>query len=225
MTRILVTRPGGASARWRTLGTVLDAPVMRIQPVPWTAPDDAPEAVLLTSGNAVRCAGSLARLYHQLPAFAVGVATATAARAGGWHDVRDGGGTVATMFGTVAKAGFVRALHLAGVDRTDVAPPPTLMVEVREVYAALPVALPASVLEALATGSIDLIPLYSPRSAAEFARQVDATVVSRAGLQLAAISPAVAAAAGTGWGSVVIAATPDDDALFAAAAAVCDKAR
>ncbi len=225
MTRILVTRPGGASARWRTLGEVIDAPVLRIAPRPWSPPERAPAAVILTSANAVRCAGGRAAPFQHLPAFAVGVATATAARAAGWRDVRDGGGTVAALCDTVVAAGFSRALHLAGADRTAAVPPPGLSVEVRDVYAALPVALPTAVLGQLATGAIDLVPLYSPRSAAEFARQIDGAAVARALLTLVAISRAAAAAAGTGWRHVAVAESPDDDALFAAAAGVCDKAR
>ena len=224
MTRILVTRPGGASARWRALGEVIDAPVLRIEPCPWLPPDEIPEAVILTSSNGVRCAGSNAELYQHLPAFAVGAATATAAQAAGWRDVRDGGGTVAALFDSVVAAGFTRVLHLAGADRTAALPPIGLSVEVREVYAAVPVALPAAVLRLLATGAIDLVPVYSPRSAAEFARQVDAAGIARARLSLAAISIAAAAAAGTGWRHVAIAALPTEDALLALAAGVCDKA-
>lgn len=225
MTRILATRPGGASARWRTLGEVIDAPVLAIEPIQWSPPVRVPEAVILTSANGVRGAGATAQSYHDLPAFAVGAVTATAARAAGWRDVRDGGGTVAALFDTVVAVGFAQVLHLAGANRTSVAPPPGLTVEIRDVYAAVPVALPASALDLLATGAIDLVPLYSPRSAAEFARQIDAAGIARTPLTLVAISAAAAAAAGTGWGHVAVAPTPDDAALFAAATAVCDKAR
>ena len=43
-------------------------------------------------------------------------------------------------------------------------------------------------------------------------------------LALAALSPAVAAAAGAGWRAVAVADSPDDRALVAAASALCDKA-
>jgi uroporphyrinogen-III synthase len=224
VTRILVTRPGGASARWQVLGVVIEAPVLAIEPRPWVPPDTAPDAIAFTSANGVRCAGEIATPYHDLPAFAVGAATAAAARTGGWRDVRDGGGTVVALFDAVAAAGLSRVLHLAGVDRTTASPPPGVSIEVRDVYRAVAVALSATVLDLLATGAIDLVPLYSPRSAIEFARQVDAAGVARATLTLAAISPAAAAAAGTGWRRVAVATSPDDTALFAAAAAVCDNA-
>ncbi len=224
MTRILVTRPGGATPQWATLGMVIEAPLLRIEPRQWSPPDIEPEAIGLTSANAVRFAGKVAARYFGLPAFAVGSATAEAARAAGWRDVRAGTGTGAAMFVSIAAAGMTRVLHLAGVDRIAVALPASLMVEVREVYAAVPVDLPPAVIAALAAGEIDVVPLYSPRSAEVFAGAIDAAGIARATLNLVAISPAAAAAAGGGWGSIAIAANPTDDALFAAAAGLCDKA-
>ncbi|QYE35744.1 uroporphyrinogen-III synthase [Polymorphobacter sp. PAMC 29334] len=224
MTRILVTRPGGATPQWATLGTVIEAPLLRIEARPWSPPVIEPEAIALTSANGVRCAGSGAERYFGLPAFAVGAATAEAARAAGWREVRAGAGTGAAMFASVAAARLTRILHLAGVDRIIAAFPPGLSVEVREVYAAVPVDLPPAVVAALAAGAIDVVPLYSPRSAGAFSCAVDAAGIARNTLRLVAISPAAAAAAGAGWRSVAIAAAPTDDALFAAAAVVCDKA-
>lgn len=224
MTRILVTRPGGATPRWATLGTVIEAPLLRIEPRPWSPPGVEPEAIALTSANGVRCAGDDARRYFGLPAFAVGAATADAARAAGWRDVRAGADTGTAMFAIVAAAGLTRTLHLAGVDRVAVAYPPGLIVEVREVYAAVLVDLAPAVVAALAAGEIDVVPLYSPRSAEAFAQAVDVAGIRRETLRLVAISPAAAAAAGTGWRSVAVAAVPSDEALFAAAAMVCDKA-
>jgi uroporphyrinogen-III synthase len=54
-----------------------------------------------------------------------------------------------------------------------------------------------------------------------FARLIDAAGLSRAAI--AAISPATAAAAGTGWGRIAVAAVPTDDALLAAAARLCEE--
>ena len=96
---------------------------------------------------------------------------------------------------------------------------------VREVYAATLLDLPAHVAALLDGGRVDAVLLYSPRTAAHFAAQVDAAGIDRGGIALAALSPAVAGAAGSGWRAVAAAVTPDDTALFAAATALCDKAR
>jgi uroporphyrinogen-III synthase len=64
--------------------------------------------------------------------------------------------------------------------------------------------------------------LHSPRAAALFAELADAAGVSRATVRIAAISPAVLAAAGAGWAAGIAASSPDDDALLAAAARMCE---
>ncbi|MBV8971147.1 MAG: uroporphyrinogen-III synthase, partial [Sphingomonadaceae bacterium] len=85
---VVVTRPqpGATAARWRGRGaTVTVAPLLDIAARPWTPPPGEPDAVAFTSANAVRLAGAGADRYRALPAFAVGEATAAAARAAGWR--------------------------------------------------------------------------------------------------------------------------------------------
>jgi len=217
---VVVTRPapGATAARWRGRGvTVTVAPLLSIAARAWTPPAAAPQAVAFTSANGVRMAGVGAEAYRHLPLFAVGDATARAATAAGWTDVRDGGGTAAALFAAVAAAGFTTVLHLGGVERVAAVIPPTLTVVVREVYAAALLDLPSHVATLLDGGRVDAVLLYSPRTAAHFAAQIDAVGIDRGHVAIAALSPAVAAAAGSGWRGVAVAATPDDAALFAAA--------
>jgi uroporphyrinogen-III synthase len=226
--RLLVTRPQPAAdasaARLVALGhDVLVAPLLAPVATAWTAPDDPPRALLLTSASAVRL-GNLPAAWRAIPVFAVGSATAAAAAAAGWSDVRDARGDVAGALALAARSGVTRLLHPSGADRTDVAVPPRLTVDVATVYAAQPAALSAEARDALTAGAIDAVLLYSPRTAAQFAVQADAACVVRTGVALAALSPAVAAAAGSGWRDVAVAADPYEDALFAALARLCDKA-
>lgn len=224
---VLVTRPDSAAtaARWRDLGVeVTVAPLFEIAPHTWEPPPAMPGAIALTSANGVAFAGAAAERYLGLPAFAVGEATADTARAAGWRDVRDGGGTAAALFNRVAAAGFTSVLHLAGTARVALAPPPKLTVVVRVVYAALPVLLSAEAIDALARGVIDAVPLYSARAAVQFAAEADRVEIARGGITVAALSPAVAAAAGSGWARVEVAGAPTGDALFAATLRLCDKA-
>ena len=127
MMRILVTRPlpGGeaTAARLRALGhDVVLAPLMATEAVDWQPPETPPAAIMLTSAFAARLAGPAAAVYHGLPAFAVGAATARAAAEAGFTDVRDGGGTAQALVDSVAGAGLAAILHLAGEDRTPVFP-------------------------------------------------------------------------------------------------------
>lgn len=226
--RLLVTRPQPAAdasaTRLRALGhDVLVSPLLATVATRWAPPDDLPAALLLTSASAVRL-GAIPAAYRALPVFTVGTATAAAARAAGFGDVRDAHGDVAAALALAVHSGVARLLHLAGADRTDPDVPQGLTVDVRTVYAAELAALSPVAATALHSGAVDAAMLYSPRTAAHFAALVDAAGVDRAGVALAALSPAVAATAGAGWRAVAVAAEPNEDALFAAVAALCDKA-
>jgi uroporphyrinogen-III synthase len=187
------------------------APLFTVRGLDWTAPARAHDAILLTSANAARCAGRV----PEGPCYAVGEATAAAARAAGFAEVRAGPADGAAVAAMMAADGVRRALHLCGRDHRPV-DHPALAVERRIVYAADAAAeLPAAAREAL--GRFALVLLHSPRAAETFARLVP----DRGSVRLAAISPAAAEAAGAGWASVDVAAAPRDEALLELAAGLC----
>lgn len=213
--KLLVIRPlpgGEATAeRLRALGhMVILTPLMTIEATAWSRPDIPPAALMLTSAAAARLAD--AAIYHALPVFAVGAATARAATAAGFQAVRDGGGTVQALVDGVAAAGFTTILHLAGADRTPVVVPAGLAIETRTVYRARLLPLPT-------LPDVDWVLLYSPRTAAHFAAEVSRLNKPRGAI--AAISPAALAAAGPGWRRAVAATRPDEDALLAAIGVPC----
>jgi uroporphyrinogen-III synthase len=179
----------------------------------WDAPDPVLfDSILLTSANAVRYGGGAVGLYRALPAYAVGGATADAARETGFANIIEGAGNAADTLRALGKAGHSRPLHLAGEDRT---PYPHLpfAVTTRVVYAAAPVEV------ALPTGRYATL-VHSARAATRFA----ALCPSPALVDVIAISQPVAQAAGTGWRSVSIAADPTDNAMLALAVPLCDGA-
>lgn len=230
---MLVTRPqpeaARTAARLTALGhEVVVAPLLSTIVVDWQLPVVMPEAVAFTSAAAVRLAGpQLMRLRH-LPVFAVGEATAAAAREAGFEGVAGGtsecvtvpahllGGTAAALFAQISASGLTRVLYLAARDRAARALPPG--VELRVVYAAtlLP-ELPQPVLSALAAGVIELTLLYSARTAAHFATLADAAGLDHGQLRIAALSSQVLAAAGPGWASAVVTPQPTETALLSAA--------
>lgn len=220
--RLLVLRPEpGASVtaeRARAMGLeAIKAPLFEIRPLPWSPPETLPDAILLTSANALRHGGpQLGALLH-LPVYAVGEATARAAWQAGFAGIV-AGETDATAIAERARGEGVRhLLHLAGREHRETCVA-GLTIERRLVYAADAVeSLPDIAVTAL-PGAIAL--LHSSRAATLFA-----TLVEPGRIAIAALSPAVLAAAGAGWRTAIAAPRPDDASLLAAAVGLCDQRR
>ncbi|MDB5692534.1 MAG: uroporphyrinogen synthase [Alphaproteobacteria bacterium] len=216
---VLILRPEpGASetaARARALGLEpVIAPLFTIAPLPWDPPDPGDfDALFLTSANAARCAGPALGLFTPLPCWAVGDATAAAARAAGFGDVRTGPGDGAALAEAAARAGVRRALHLHGRDHAPLTGP-GLRIESRIVYASEAVnALP----EAAGAPGDAVAMIHSPRAGALFA----SLAARKSGIVIAAISAAAAAAAGGGWAGIAVSGAPRDEALLELAVKLC----
>ena len=206
---ILRPEPGSSAtaAEARAMGMeVRTVPLFEIVPVAWTAPDPARfDAIVMTSANAVRHGGPELERLKALPVRAVGAATAGAARAVGFtvSAIGDGGA------GDMRLPADERLLHLAGREHIDTGATLTI-----PVYEARPIPSP------LGLESIDgcVIAVHSPRAG----RQLSELVDRRSGILIAAISPAAAEACGLGWKRVHSAPQPNDAALLALAARLCD---
>lgn len=219
--KLLIARPEpGASAsaeRARQLG--LDpvvAPLFHIRPLPWEAAGpDGFDALLVTSANAVRHAGDGLARFTGLRCYAVGEASAEAARGAGFGDVRigpsDGAATVAIM----AADGVRRAFHPCGRDCAGLGETKVEILHMPVYTADAVEQLPGHARAALEEGALLLI--HSPRAGALLARLVR----DKAGVAVAAISAAAAEAAGSGWRSVAVAEAPRDEALLELAAKLC----
>lgn len=211
--RILVVRPqpgaDATAARLQALGfEAVVHPLLETRPQLWALPAQAPDAVILSSAAAVRLAGSQAAALNHLPAHAVGEATATAARAAGWGDVKAGPGTMQALLDDLAGGLARRVLHLAGADLTPVTVPPSLSLTRVTVYAASLQPLPG-------LPDVAAVLLHSPRTADHFASEWDRLGGKRANVQLFAISAATLAAAGSGWAQAQAAPEPSESALLA----------
>ena len=217
MTRLLVLRPEpGASAtveRARRLGlNAVAVPLFEIIPVDWDAPDAASfDGLLLTSANAIRCGGEQLQGLRRLKTYAVGGATADAAREKGFDITATGDSGVDRLLGSIDPG--LKLLHLCGADRLSPKGAretivPTIVYRATEDEAP-DFAEPA--------GTVALI--HSPRAGKRFAELAS----DRASIAIAAISRAAADAAGKGWKSVDVADQPSDEALLALAARLCNK--
>lgn len=200
------------------------APLFEVRAVEWSPPDPGQvDSILLTSANGARCAGPGLEAFRALPCYAVGEATAEAARSVGFRQIVVGNDDGAALLGMVAAAGSARPLHLCGREHIALEQR-GLTITRRIVYAAESVPrLPEEAEEALRKGAVALV--HSARAASCFAALVDEAEIGRERISVAAISQAAASAAGTGWSRVEAAAYPADEALLELAAKLCKTAR
>lgn len=146
--------------------------------------------------------------------YAVGSASAHAAREAGFSSIIVGDGDGATLAALAAAHGARTLLHLAG-DPFKPVSHPELSMAVVQVYRAVDFAPSTDLSAALAQPSVVLA--HSPRAARRLAKLASAT----ADTDLVAISAQTAAAAGQGWKSVSWPDRPSTDAMLALAAPLC----
>jgi len=230
--RALITRPEADAktlkAELRRKGiAVQHEPLLTIERLEDVSIDvsDA-QGLLFTSSNGVRAFAGLCD-ERDLPAFAVGDATARACRAAGFTDVHSASGDVDALANYVIRhcqpregrlvqvAGTVTAGDLAGALRAA-----GFTVDRIPLYEARPAAaISPETRTALQNGRLDAALFFSPRTAATFV-----TLARNAGLENACrnvnaycLSPAVAKRAGElPWKRITIAAEPTQTALIAA---------
>ena len=193
--------------------------LFEVRPVSWEAPPlQGYDAILVGSANALRHAGPALPALRSLPVYAVGEATAQTAREAGFSVAATGaGGLQATL--ALLDPAHRRLLRLAGEERVPLTLPKQVTIDERVVYASRPVPLPSELAQLLRSPAI--VALHSGEAARHLAAQCVSHGIRRAPLRLAALSSRIGAAAGDGWGEVAVAAHPDDKALLALAAQMC----
>ena len=219
---LLVTRPepGCAATVERALALGLDArtlPLFAARALDWTVPDAHDhDALLLTSAQAARLGGAGLAALAALPVYAVGEATAAAARDAGLGVAAVGDRDAQALLDGMASLGRRRVLWLCGRDRSAFAT--GLTVTAVPVYVVDPVDPPAGWRDSIAGPAVVLA--HSARIAARVA-DLAGTAVKH--LTLLAISAAAADAAGEGWAEKAVSPRPDDAAMLAEAVRLCHK--
>lgn len=230
--RVLVIRPEPDATRTATLlrewgHQALVAPVLRTEILPSDLPEAA-DLVVLTSGNAVRALEGRAELARlaDIPAVAVGEATATAARAAGFRSVVSADGRAADVARVVARLGLpggARVFYPAAQERAD-------PLEARLEALGLTVALvpvyrtvavtdwPQAAVDEIDAGAVDVVQVMSRRSGVvlldlvrRYGIQSAARRISLHAISSDAVTPDLAAA----FASVTIATMPNLDGLVA----------
>ncbi|WP_241233607.1 uroporphyrinogen-III synthase [Altericroceibacterium xinjiangense] len=221
---IIAIRPepglGGTVDAAREMGMEVAAfPLFAVRPLEWDAPDPADyDALLIGSANAIRHGGAATRAMRGKPVHAVGEATAEAARRAGFTVAEIGSGGLQGLLDQRAGPP-IRFLRLAGAERVALAPPPTVTILTRTVYASEPLPLPNAMAALLREGAIVL--LHSAAASRHFARECARLSVPRGSIRLAALAPRVASAAGNGWAEVRTAQTPREGSLLALVRDMC----
>jgi uroporphyrinogen-III synthase len=191
----------------------LVSPVLEVRPL--TAPIDMTGATALgfTSANAVRAFAAL-EADRSLPVFAVGAATAEAARAAGFRAVESAEGDVSDLARRLAAARPALVLNPAAAepaaDLEALLAARGVAVRTVAVYETVPAA-PAKALKAL--DSIGTVLVHSPKAARQLAEQLDKDALKR--LRFACISEAAAGPLlAAGAGDVQFAPFPNEAALL-----------
>jgi uroporphyrinogen-III synthase len=193
------------------------------------------QAVLFTSANGARIfAASSPR--RELPVFAVGDASAAAARIAGFRAVTSAGGDVSDL------AALIRAklapqhgalVHAAGsvvAGDLGAALEATGFTYRRAVIydAVTAETLPSKAMAALRDGALELALFFSPRTAATFVRLVQAADLARTASTITALGlseAVVSALAALSWQAVRVAAQPTQGSLIAALDAILAERR
>jgi uroporphyrinogen-III synthase len=217
--------PGLAAtlAKARALGLAITGhPLSAIRPLAWECPDPAGiDGLLIGSANAILHGGPhLARLTAK-PVYAVGEATAAAARAAGFTVALTGSGGLQGVLDAIPAP--CHLLRIAGEEHVPLSPPQG--VTFAEVIAYRSEALPINPVAPLLASGEALVLLHSAATASHFAAECDRLKLDRARITLAALGLRIAAAAGEGWAAIHTAASPDEATLMQLAFDLCQEAR
>ena len=234
---ILVTRPHpdneATAENLRARGhVVLLAPVLKFEPVAFHDESEAGySAIIVTSANAIRAVAPRLRDLGllELPLFAVGEHTASAAREFGFADVIVAGGDAASLRDKVMQSARAKVLkkkstllYLAGADLSrDLGGElgaEGFSVVTQTTYRMAPVKiLPRDVCDGFASHGIEAVLHYSRRSARAFldAARDEGVEISALAIPQCCLSETVASVLrDAGASRVLVAATPDENALF-----------
>jgi len=221
---LLRPQPGNdASAmRAREMGlTVIQVPLFDVLPADGGPMPAGPfDALLLTSINGVRFGATIMTAFAGIPIYAVGEATAYAARLAGHENVITGGGDAQSTAAMIAADGRRSVLHVAG---EEVRPYDSLGVSVVRytVYRTVERDI-AAVRAALSRLGQAVIAVHSPRAGIQLTLLIPTT--RRMRLHVVAISENAARVCGKGWASLTVSERPDDTALLHCVETLCIRA-
>lgn len=221
---LLRPQPGNDStaARAREMGiTVIQVPLFDVQPADGGAlPTGSYDAMLLTSINGVRFGATVIAAFAGIPIYAVGEATAYAARIAGHEGVITGGGDAQSTAAMMAADGRHSILHISG---EEVRPFDSLGMSVQRYTVYRTVECDTAAVRAALNGLGQVVfAVHSPRAGIQLSLLVPTT--RRMRMHVVAISAAAARVCGKGWASLTVSERPDDTALLHCVETLCIRA-
>lgn len=172
------------------------------------------DAIILTSGNAVRAAAEFLTGTHGLPIYAVGSATAKALELLCLPVTKTGSDGVEALVQFAAADGHKRVLWLAGEDHSIIPQVAGVTIDVEIVYRSCAIDMPKAFDREVIQSDATI--LHSSRAAAYFGILCDAANLRRDRITIATFSAAIAQSAGEDWAARIVADTPNDAALLEA---------
>lgn len=224
MIPVLTIRPAQGSEITRRAGAargleITAFPLSQVLPLPWTGPDPAEvDGLLIGSANAFAHGGPGLARFQGKPVYAVGPTTAKAAADAGFAVQLAGTGGLQRLLDQ-ATARPARLLRLAGQRHVPITLPDGITLTTVEVYAMGDLAMPQAMVDLLHQRAVVL--LHSAGAAEHFRRECMTHRLDLSRIQLAALGPRIAEAAGEGWEGVRWPDNPVDGALLDLAADMC----
>ncbi len=223
MRLVLVLRPEPGNAATCTAARALGlepmaAPLFVYAARAWHVPPcRAWDGLLIGSAAVFAHGGAGLHTLRSIPVHAVGAATARAAQTAGFGVVRIGSGGLQPIVASLPPG---RYLRLAGAAHVALDPPADVHIDDVIVYAAMPQPLAPAVVARLAREPV-LALLHSAEAARQFYEHCVRHGLARDRIMVACLAPRVAAAAGSGWQAIGVAAFPGDDAMLSMTRQMC----
>ena len=220
---VLTVRPQPGLAATMKAGeamglNMIGYPLFQIRSRAWECPDPYTiDALLIGSANAIRHGGAALQKLTSKPVYAVGQSTAHAARDAGFAIADVGNGGLQNVLDNMR--GPQRLLRIAGAQHVALDPPASVSITTVIAYESVPLTLPEPLRALHDLGLIVL--LHSAAAAQQFDRETRRLALERSRIQLVAIGPRVADAAGTGWKAIHVSPTPNDKGVLELVHAMC----
>ena len=215
MRRILAIRPepglSSTLAAGREMGlAITGTPLFEIRPVEWILP--AP-----FRSDAVRHGGVNLEKLRGKPAYVVGKATEKAARDFGFEIASVGSGGLQTVLDAIEPP--ANLLRIAGAEHVELMVPENISIETAIAYES--VALPIDPAHLGDIGDQPIVLLHSAAAARHFAGECKRLSIDTSAVEIAALGPRIASAAGKDWRAIHVADHPNDAALLAMVRSLC----
>lgn len=188
----------------------------------WEPPDPGEfDALLIGSANAIRHGGDGLKQFRKLPAHVVGKTTEKEARKFGLRIASVGSGGLQDVLDRIEPPKSL--LRIAGADHVELKPGEGITIKTVMAYESVPLPLDPALAKLLGGEDCgrEIVLLHSASAARHFAAECERLGIERSGIEIAALGPRIASAAGKEWRAIHVSKRPTDADLLALASSLC----